>query len=89
MTLPKTKQKKTEESFENNVMKRKSISYAFLRLMTSIKEKELMGHNLRRTLMSYSGRDFWAELQIQSYGIFKAHIWTTRPESSMMALNNE
>lgn len=50
LRLPKTKQKKTEESFENNVMKRKSISYAFLKLMTSIKEKELMDHNLRRTL---------------------------------------
>lgn len=48
--LPKTKQKKTEESFENNVVKRKSISYAFLRLKTSIKEKERVDHNLRRSL---------------------------------------
>lgn len=39
--------------------------------------------------MSYYGRDFWAELQIQSYCIFKAPIWTTVPESSVMAPNNE
>lgn len=48
LTLPKNKQKKTEESFENNVVKRKSILYAFLRLMTSIKER--LDRNLRRSL---------------------------------------
>jgi len=46
---PKAKQKKTEESFENNVVKRKSISYAFLRLTTSIKEKERRDRNLQRS----------------------------------------
>lgn len=50
LRLPKTKQKKTEESFENNVVKRKSISYAFLRLMGSIKEKERMDCKRRRSL---------------------------------------
>lgn len=50
LRLPKTKQKKTEESFENNVVKRKSISYAFLRLMTSTEEKKPVGCNLTRSL---------------------------------------
>lgn len=86
LRLPKTKQKKTEESFENNVMKRKSISYAFLKLMTSIKEKEVKGHNLRRTLCHTVAETFE---QSHRYCIFKTSTWTTGPESSLMALNNE
>lgn len=86
LRLPKTKQKKTEESFENNVMKRKSISYAFLRVMTSIKEKELMDHNLRRTLCHTTAETFG---QSYRYCIFKESICSIGPENSMMALNNK
>lgn len=54
--------------------------------MTSIKEKELMDHNLRRTLCHAVAETFE---QSHSYCIFKTSTWTTGPESSLMALNNK
>lgn len=54
--------------------------------MTSIKEKELMDHSLRRTLCHTIAETFG---QRYRYHISKASLWTTGPESSVMALDSE